>query len=76
MSASLDNNNRLKCALCENLATATCDHWDKKKGSACNLPVCHLHKKRTFGRDTCQKHFRSERAHQAERAANSQQTLF
>lgn len=76
MSASLDNNNRAKCALCEFWATATCDAYDKKRQSLCGLPICHQHKHRTFGVDCCPKHYRGERARQSQRAADSQQTLF
>ena len=76
MSASLDNNNRLKCVLCENYATATCDAYDTKRKDICRLPICHLHKKKTFGMDCCEKHYRSERARQSQHALDSQLSLF
>lgn len=76
MSSKLEEYPRPQCSFCKNYATAECDAYDKKRKEICKLLVCHQHKHRTFGVDCCPKHFRSERAHQAERAANSQQSLF
>lgn len=71
-----DNNDRPKCALCRNYATAECDAYDNRLNQICKLPVCHQHKKRTFGVDCCPKHYRGERDRQSKLAVTKQQDLF
>lgn len=76
MSNVLTQDERPECALCPNYATAECDVYDKKRQTICQLPLCHLHKKRTFGVDCCPKHYRRERIRQNEIAVTKQQSLF
>lgn len=76
MSSVLTQDERPKCALCENYATAECDVYDKKRQAICGLFVCHQHKKKTFGVDCCPNHYRSERRRQSELAVTKQQNLF
>jgi hypothetical protein len=72
----LENNPRPGCAFCQNLATASCDVYDKKRKAICGLMLCHQHRHRTFGVDCCAKHYPSERAKQSEIAVTKQQSLF
>lgn len=71
-----DTNNRPKCALCRNYAVITCDVYDRRRQVICGMPVCHQHKKRTFGVDCCPKHYCGERDRQSKLAVTKQQDLF